>query len=596
MGRPYFCNCHCPKPVPWLGEIYRHIYPTAITDYESLSNASWSTDDIPLGYWYSTRTKHNFTSSEASCYYYVLDVSDPIAGASKIMDPIRWTIEEASTSGGYFDHWIPGDPTAPYGSYGFSQVSSFHELASKRNNFQPLSQTTLLPLSGNSHIAEGSPNMITFNYSYYNACVAKLYWDYTGWAGWPNINSWGNAFRNPYANNGGMRPRYIQFRLNGSAYGTLIDLEDYVAWADNYATSTYGETGRRWVSELPHPFTIWFNNHPYYGGSWPAINSLFEFTAGDTFEVDIWYEVIANAWYNSRNEIQCGTASKAIACIPRHMADDGDRVFSVTPAAGEDFTGSYWQFGVNLSKNGVIHTVGFHSLEVSPTFDPDYHTYNIVADDGAFTFGKAELSGSTSFTCNSQGLTWVFNRTDGGGLEPGTGDSDWISYNGDPWTLQSNNCTVGSPVSPDYDPPAPSFPPSNTIATGSCVTTGTVPVRIEVTMKWDKEIAYLVVGWYWTNGVYDDDNEWVWYTASAQRYYRPVSNSDYVENVNSREWGTILSGATGTFDYDETTVFTRWSGTQNAATYDVDLWSTGASRPEVVNRLANSFTITRVAK
>jgi hypothetical protein len=86
---------HVPPPIPAEGSITRAVYAESISDYESLSTASWSTG-----------TTGFTTDFHANCLYHHYTTTDRrTVPVDNILNPIRWYMAMPTTNGGTYDRW-----------------------------------------------------------------------------------------------------------------------------------------------------------------------------------------------------------------------------------------------------------------------------------------------------------------------------------------------------------------------------------------------------------------------------------------------------------------------------------------------------------
>lgn len=504
--------CLCTPPVPFPGFIRRYLYPTAIADYNSLSNTTYTAEQ------YYTDVAKNFSTSTfyyggklLNCLSYTMTIpATATSRQSAILQPVRFTIDETSTNGGTLDYW--------------KSSSGFLRRAIDAQ-YQAFASDELLPASGNSHVSDNDPP----NINYANDLTSGLYdlWKQTS-----GYEFTGRVFAPPLPRNFEVRPRYVQIRKNGAAYGNLYDLEDF---NDNRESSIGLQ---KYVTQN----TILFSGSPNFNSSYWNVFT-FQFSAGDTAELDVWFEVVADP---DPNQI-------VTKYVPVSIGQNDNASSS---HAGHD-TDSSWVpagavlLGANPLASAAMQVSG---LDMSDGYDPSADTYTYTADDGTAVMGKALSSDAIQFATDSGSLLWYFSRTIAGTPQPGTGSSTWQSDNGDPWELVTDNCTTGDPVEPEDNPPDPTDPPTNTIADGGCeLPAQSRTLYVYLLHIWREEMSYLAVSWYL------DGNDYTSATGWHTTVYRPANASptpDYATQVYSnRDANDLTVGFAGCFAHLGSTVY-----------------------------------------
>ena len=561
-------------PVPYLGVIERHMLPAVITDYESKSDTSWSTGNF-YDSWVSGTT---FSGNQRSCIYYVLSVADQaVTDTSVVMDPLRFSVAEPAATDDDFDRWCLDASYKPSNNDNGNPTTE--QLSAVRGKHL-FALNTLLPVSGNSHVSDGTPPefLLTLNQLFgsvggVSTCFAHIAYSHGGWNPATNVNP---ASVLPV--NLEVTPRWARFRLNGTAVGSLIDLEDQI----DFIRTRPGTRPNQLAGA--QPLNVFFPSTPRTDGFAVASKQgwALDFTAGDTLEIDVWLQIAARPL-----SAPFGPTPGAKAVVV--FFETGDTTY------GSDCSIPQTISGFNFPRGGSKFVASLIGMEVSNGFDPSSMTYTLTPADGEFTLGKASSSGAVYFDITSQRMIWYVQESLAGGTEPGTGTSSWQSDNGGPWELISNDCTGGSfPVSPAEDPPPPEDPPTFTISFGSCAITapGRV-VTMYVELNYSSEIAWLTILF-----------EFAAVPASSlpkrefTRTYRPQSSGDYITQVTDRVEGTILCGPCGVFDHLGSTTFEMWQGTQ-ASPYTVDysdeFTAVSSDGYDYEAAIPTSFTISKVA-
>jgi len=511
--------CLCEPPIPYVGFIRRYMHATAIADYNSLSNATYTSKQLYTEVARNFSTSTNYYGGQLlNCLTYTLEIPASATGRqSKILQPIRLTLDETSSNGGNFDYW-----RTPTG---------LDTLRAQQSSQQLFASDELLPISGNSHVDNSDPYAFSIttgvSNAYYHMWQQAAGYEWTGY-----------FYRPPLPSVYGIRPRYIQIRKNGSAYGDIYDLEDF----NDHFESTIGVPPYRSDGSLLR-YSLLF---PSATAQWSAIGYLyndwnFQFTDGDLIDLDVWLEVVADP-----DDGQTETKY-----VPISIGVDEDTSGS---HQASDYSTSWIPSGAILQARAPIKTssVQISGLDVSVGYAPSTDTYTYTPDDGTAVMGKA-VGTDGAFSTDSGSLTWQFTRTIAGSPEPGEGSSTWSSDNGDPWELVADNCTIGEPTEPATSPPAPTDPPSSTLAFGGCQ----VPAEdrtLTVTLYhiWREEMVYIAINWTLSATDYLPK-------VNGGSFYRPQNATptpDYATTVYSRrDGGNLTVGHAGCFNHLGTTVF-----------------------------------------
>jgi hypothetical protein len=491
------------------------MHATAIADYNSLSNATYTSKQLygSVARNFSTSTNY-YGGHLLNCLTHTLEIPASATGRqSKILQPIRLTLDETSSNGGNFDYWR--NPSGEKNDVG--------DFRAQDSQYQLFASDTLLPASGNSHVDNSNPSALYYRIGLQNGF-------YHMWQQAAGYEYTGGIFAPPLPKNWGIRPRYVQMRKNGSAYGSLIDLQ---TWNDSYKTLTGFFYGYTWPSTASMArFSLSSSVSPGWSFAW---------NDGDTLDLDIWLEVIADL----------DPGQTITKYVPVSLAIDEDTSGSHQTS---DYSSGWVPAGAVLQANTSISTgrLQISGLDVSVGYAPSTDTYTYTPDNGTAVMGKAVGTDGT-FSTDSGSLTWQFTRTIAGSPEPGVGSSTWSSDNGDPWELVADNCTIGEPTEPTDPLPTPTDPPSSTLAFGGCeVPAEDRTLTVYLLHVWREEMCYLKIDWQLSATTYDPSEQ-------GFTLYRPrnaTPTPDYASTVYSRrDGGNLIIGPAGCFDHLGTTVF-----------------------------------------
>jgi len=581
--------CHCANPpVPWPGVINRFVYPTAIADYEELSDEEWEVGDFFETFNGAAATPQ-FGGGEFECYYYVASVANQATDTLEvIMQPLRYAVETVATDD-EFDYWTKGtaeDPVAPQ----WLDV----------NNHQPLTSNGYLPVSGNSHISDGEPATLRL--------IDVL--DFGGWLHvWRLYGGWNptiNFTPLPLSQNWEVSARYIQLRQNGSPVGSLFDMEPYwviqrmLTWGS--ANALMGRNSTVGPTLPPRGYSLAYPSSPL-AVSYPSLlqDYTLDITAGDVLECDIWYQI------RSRPSSAQQTAGerKVVASIARHITSTDERRKTLDTAryAGVPATSQTKEMRLT-------------DMKVSDGFNPATHTYTFEAVGGSWNFGdgsagphKAESgSGWNAPVITSQRLVWE-GSLDG----TGSGGLDFVASYDNPFAgverleLLILTVAVGSTITLQFTGGGATFSYESTTTTPSTFVTSMnaalatfiadqgadgywetafpftagdtlivdyadtigqlVPsagtggplggAPISVFLDWIDEICVLQIEIAAT------------ISNPAKRWrFRPQNSSDYVTQITDRVDGSLTSSPCGVFAHLGTTTFFPWFGTRDASDTD----------------------------
>lgn len=586
--------CHCSSPPsPWPGQINRFLYPTAITDYESLQDAAWSTANLKDTF-NGASASPQFGGTEYSCYYHVVTVTDESTDdVEVIMQPIRYTLDMAAATDDDFDYWTEGTPSS---SPALLDV----------NNWQPLSSEGFLPVSGNSHISDGDPAAIYF----------RDILDFGGWLhAWRLYGGWNptvNTTILPLCMNWEVSPRYLRMRQNGTAIGTLFDMEDW--WVTvrpqlYIGGVTGGLMGKNATSGPTMPqtnFTIYYSSSPL-AAAFPDLVQGADLTlvAGDTLEVDIWYQIRSRPLVYKGVTQQPSQSRNIVASISRHVVTTEERKKT-------NDRKRYQSDVITIRAKSMT----LANMMVSDGFNPSTHTYTFEATGGTWNFGdgtagakKAQAGGGWNApVITSQKLTWdgtlagtgsggiTFNATYtplGGGFErldfealtvTNGGTISFAFVGGGATFNYTSTTTSASTYISDLETAMNSFITAqgsdgfwSTATATAFGTTLTVDYSdaigdlvpesgsggplggsgIFVELNWIEEICLLTVNVYGSSSP-------IGVPVKTWRF-RPQNSSDYITQVTDRAEGTLISNPCGVFNFLGATTFEPWYGTRDSA-------------------------------
>lgn len=389
MGR---C-CQCKPPVPYIGSFTRHMKPETISDYEAIATGSLllSGSSSSVSTAWSTGTFYSDYSLVGSligptieCYYRAVEMGNATTDEINIiMDPVRYSIDGAAAAGDQFDNFLEVTYNSGGGYYDSSYYGSNTRLHLTANisSFQQAG-STLLPVSGDSHVSDGTIGAIRWQSLQPNYSPSDLSTD-SPWvrAAYYDLATWRRSDPAPVANNQLVRPAFYRVRINGSAVGDLVELP----YVDNTpATFPFFGTVSNGQGSLSQTI-YWFINSGgllppgFSTGSYVAPWDL-TFTAGDTIEIDVWWQLRAYPHY----QLSVADRNWMIAVIPRYETVSGSRSMSYNFPAGRSIK--------PVSFIGVEVAVGFNPAAHTFTFDFGTHSWH--AGDGTAGAKKAEVVSS----------------------------------------------------------------------------------------------------------------------------------------------------------------------------------------------------------
>lgn len=525
-------------PVPWIGTISRYLYPTEVSDYESLATGSWTVGNFKPQWTWPANT---FSGNPWECYYHLMAVpEESTSEVEVILPPIRYAVEEATVSGGDFDHWYNnpiGQPNAE--QYESGTARGLPGAPTPKRGLSPLCSNTLLPVSGDSHVSDGKPTSLEFHAAT-SGLFHHAYYSVGGW----NPTTLITPF--PQAQNHEVTPAYIRIRINGTAVGSLIDFRTWADWYSGYADDVQRTIGALFrITRFP----IIFPTMPASSLGEPRESWELDFVAGDELEVDVWWRIRARPRYDTNGRYRGGFGAKTVlAVIARHDTVTGARIYDgpSSPVSGH--------------MGGGLPQAVLTGLKISDGFDPDADTYTFEAVGGTGNFGdgsagahKAEAGdGWAAPVITSRQLTWGYNSSGGSPPVGPPGNADWLGDAGGSgaWTLINNFCSVG------FIPEEPPFP-STALQTNNRDCVADVPAtpwpdatQIGITLDWQLEICVLKIQITRTG------------LGTVVWYFRPQNSSDYITEVTDRSQGDLTCGPCGVFNHLGTTTFIPWYGTQ----------------------------------
>ena len=570
-------------PVPWIGEISRYLYPTAITDYESVQDAAWSTANLKDTFNGATASPQ-FGGTEYSCYYHVVTVSDESTDdVEVIMQPIRYSLDMAAATNDDFDYWREGT-TSPVAPQWFDV-----------NGNQPLSSEGYLPVSGNSHVSDGKPTHM----------YLKDILDFGGWLHcWRLYGGWNPTISLtplPICRNWEVTPRYIRVRQNGTPVGGLFDFEDYWDLARQAQYFPWVTGGL--LSKLLTTYTLYYPSSQL-AGSVPDLTQAYELdiTAGDTLEIDVWYQLRSRPLYNRGVVVQTSQSRNIVACLSRHVTSSSERKKT---SDRERFNGALI---TTLHKACVLG--GF---KIANGWDPSAHTVTLQNTGGTWNWGdgtagakKAEAgSGWNAPVITSQGITWTgvlagtgsggitFNATYtplGGGFERldfealtvTNGGTISFAFAGGGATFNYTSTTTSAATFiADLETAMNSFISAQG-SDGYWSTATATAFGTTLTVDYSDAIGDLVptsgsggplggrsisMFLVWTGEIATLQVDVVGSPAKSWRF-RPQDSSDYITQVTDRAEGSLKSSPCGVYNHLGTTTFLPWFGTRDSADSD----------------------------
>jgi hypothetical protein len=571
-------------PSPWIGQIIRFMKPSVVADYNDLATGGWTSAAF-YDTWYYGSPVGTFGGRLWDCRYHLLGPPASSANgaeSSVVLDPIRFTIAEPSANDDSFSIW--------------DKNSSNN--TTRGGNFQLFAQDAFLPASGNSHMSAGKPTQIHFSLSlevFYHA--ANLHLNFVG-------NNYLERFK--IATNWWVVAKYIQFRKNGSAYGTLVDNTDLHEYS---MEQTYGVGTNRLSGSFGASARAVFPSAP--ASSFPDQFKQgweFEFEEGDVIEADVWLEA------KIKNDVVPQTLPLLVMFAESNQYY-GERVVGplIGSAAGKN--GYRVPYDCAATISGIKSAFGL---------DPSIHTYEFTPANGTVALGKAQAP-ALIFDITSKRLLWRYDSSSPASagvtfttiaynaqspkqliitftsvavgavvtlhLSPDGADfsytstttntatfasdfaaalASFISSSGSPWADVTINPAGGSDVDLGY-------PDDQTMTVSGTTYSGGSSAHVTVELNYDEEMAWLAIR----------DTS----IAGFSALYRPQSSGDYINQVYDAIEGTINTGPTGCFDHLGTTVFELW---RTAQTPPYDGRGVGASL--VSTSYPTSVTVEKVSQ
>lgn len=546
-------------PSPWIGAIARFCNPLVIADYESLATGSWTADTF-YDCWRAAGSPV-FGGDLWDCQYHVLSPPvSPAVGAetSVILPPIRLTVSEPAADGDPFTLWT----NTPFATSYRSNFGTSHQI---------FAQNTWLPISGDSHVSAGKPTLLSAAFGLFT--LPEALYDVLGLTTTIAMLSYLPPVNYMVA------ARYVRIRRNGAAVGSLIDRETVI---NN--TNTIGGAFPHRLQNQGTTMTVGFPSNP--GTSFPSqYNEAweFDFTAGDTIEVDVWLEARIRNWNVTETR-------PLLIMVPEVNQTYSLRIGRNHTASPAWTVGSY----ALVEKDCQMRIDG---LKVSYGFDPSIHTYQFTPSGGTITLGTARAP-AMLFYVDSKRLQWRYDVS-----SPATAGVAYTTtiYGSKITRWDFSSVSVGAIVTVRFAAGGDTFSytalTTDTIAfvaalkvaldafiaahSGdpywSGVTTFIPPANqhiLEIT--YDPAETLIVTGTTAGPGTskyvdvsMDYSNEMVLLTVTdlslnATAFYRPQSSGDYVEEVDDEFEGTLLSGPIGVFNHLGTTVFELWKGAQDS--------------------------------
>jgi hypothetical protein len=335
-----------PPPVPYVGTIVRHLYPTLVSDYESVATASWTSENVSDALFIGAPSPKTW-----NCYTCMRTVANQGTDSDYvILDPIRWSQIEPAAAGDPYDF---GNPLS----------SGMHP--------------SLLPVSGNSHVSDGKVPMIEFPQS--TLTDFPTFYDLTSRIP-TDTNLLGSTVSCLHVNRV-IRARYMRVRINGTSVSPLLDFTDYNNEADWIVA-----TGQSWNgSSSPPPNGIYARGQGSVAHGfrqlrfltdtsvWQKLNHDFEFTAGDQLELDIWYEMAMRPRVGNSN---ANIAGYNLATLTRYNVANSAR----------------------NSAMSTLYTARLFGRKFSEGFDPKLDTYSFEFTGGNWHPGDGASGVHTAIT------------------------------------------------------------------------------------------------------------------------------------------------------------------------------------------------------
>jgi hypothetical protein len=386
-------------PVPYQGQVYRPLYPTAVADYESKATASWTAANLKTRI--SSYSPVTFAGDEMACYVYALSVPEESTDdVEAVLDPLRYSIDMTASESGTCDYLLEGNPPSniqlPFDAGGPTALHAF------------VSQT-LLPSSGSSHVSDGKPTWLQLPNAFCPVAFEQAWYDYGGWLP-TNYTT-----PTPHPFNFEVVPRWARLRLNGAAVGNLLDFEDFFNDRADY------RGGR--LAQYYNQVLVSFPSFPGQTGYGLRADFEFDFTAGDTFDIDVWW------WVRHKAIPASGSGAKTVlACTARHRVSDGLRPY----CEGEDHTTGLFPVSGQAAPQNGRPGIWLAGLKMSDGFDPDADTYNITFslcdwEPGDGTSGPHKMKTADGWTAfiQSDRIRWNGPIQDGGLLD---GQAAWFDF------------------------------------------------------------------------------------------------------------------------------------------------------------------------
>lgn len=371
MGR---C-CHCRSLSAYIGSVTRHFKPETISDYEAIAAGSLLLSGVSSSAstaWSTGTIYSNYTNAGAldgptiECYYRAVEMDNATTDEINIiMDPVRYSIDGAATAGDQFDNFLEVTYNSGGGYYDSDYYgTSTRLLLTVGNSAFQQAGNTLLPASGDSHVSDGTIGAINWSLLRPDYSPSGLTGDYP-WvrAAYYAFAGWRIGTAAPIANNQLVRPAFYRIRINGSAVGDLVE----IPYTDNTAASSpfhnFVSPGQGIVSQTLYWFINSAGNAPpgFLSSSYVAPWDL-TFTAGDTIEIDVWWQLRAYPHYQQ----SIAGRNWMIAVIPRYETVSGSRSMSYNFPAGKSrklatFIGMDVAAGFNPASHTFTFNFGSHS-------------------------------------------------------------------------------------------------------------------------------------------------------------------------------------------------------------------------------------------
>lgn len=373
-------------PNPYLGAIYRYMKTEAVAEYKTFSGittTAWNTGNFKdqyNGYAYSPV----FTGDDIECYYYVMPVANERTDDLTVtMQPLRFSIVGCAATNDTFDALWEDWPNGQGPGNAIVAVGTEYPQETLYQNSPGISHTsgTLLPVSGNSHISDNDPREIRWVNSFLTsgATVPQMAWranafhDLFGW----NPTSWTAPNQNPatriFPLNMEVSCRFAQLRKNGAPYLDVFDFEDFLKFKRNGNRSTPVSTRLLIDGTFLDVRLIQPGNAKNAEEQLLEMAQQFQFTAGDTLEIDIWVQLKARPLIINGVNLSASQSANVLAILPRRITANGSYKNNYYKYADTPLQGALPSFNkcflTELQITGLISGSGWDFQNHTVSFD-----------------------------------------------------------------------------------------------------------------------------------------------------------------------------------------------------------------------------------